>query len=254
MQTYRAKRILRRERNASTSPVVVETDAGTCFVKLRGTGQGTLALAAEIIVAELAETIGLSVPARMLVTLDPGTPSDDRNDELAQLLDFSRGLNLGFRFLEGARNLRPDETSLIDEETASKIVWLDALVMNPDRTAQNTNILWWQKSPWLIDHGATLGFQHDWSRVNEQTAARPYLLAQHFLHTRATRLRDIEGTLAVRLPREAIDAAIAKVPDDFLNPHLGGTDITRRRQAYAAVLWKRLKPPRAFAQMLNGAM
>src|SRR5262249_34934105 len=95
----RIKRILRRERNASTSPVVAETDAGECFIKLRGTAQGPLSLVAEIIVAELAETIGLNVPSRALVTLETDTPSDDKNDELAQLLEFSRGLNLGFHLL-----------------------------------------------------------------------------------------------------------------------------------------------------------
>jgi len=241
MLTHRARRILRRERNASTSPVVVETDAGTCFVKLRGAAQGTLALVAEMIVAELAEAIGLSVPERTLVQLDPATPTDDRNDELAQLLDFSRGVNLGFRFLEGARNLRPDETELIDEETASKILWLDALVMNPDRTAQNTNILWWQRSPWLIDHGAALGFQHDWSRVNEQTAERPYPVERHLLFARATKIDAVAHPLAANLTREVIENAVATVPETFLLPHLGQTALERRRQAYVAVLWRRLK-------------
>lgn len=249
MQTYRAKRILRRERNASTSPVIVETEHGTCFVKLRGAAQGTLSLVAEIIVAELAQAIGLSVPPRALVTLDPDTPTDDRNDELAQLLGFSRGLNLGFAFLDKARDLRADELNLIDEETASKIVWLDALAMNPDRTPKNPNLLWSDRKPWLIDHGAALGFQHDWTRVDERTAQRGYPLTRHLLHTRATKLTDLDDTLAARLSRTAIEQAIAAVPDDFLLPHLHGVDLARRRQAYVAVLWKRLKPPRVFAQM-----
>lgn len=239
LAVHRAKRILRRERNASTSPVIVETDAGTCFVKLRGAAQGTLALVAEIIVAELAEAIGLSVPARALVTIDENTPTNDRNDELLQLLSFSHGLNLGFHFLEDARNLRHDEADLIDEETASKIVWLDALVMNPDRTPKN--ILWSQRKPWLIDHGAALGFQHDWSRVNEQTAARPYPFDRHLLFARSTKLAALAGELAGRLPRDVIERAVAGVPDTFLVPHLGQTTLERRRQAYVAVLWKRLK-------------
>lgn len=241
----RIKRILRRERNASSSPVVAETEAGTCFIKLRGAAQGTLALVAEIIVAELAQAIGLNVPPRALVQLDPATPSDDKNDELAQLLDFSRGLNLGFHFLDGARNLRSDETHLIDEDTASKIVWLDALVMNPDRTGQNPNILWHRRKPWLIDHGAALGFQHDWTRVDEQTARRPYAFDRHLLIGRAANIAAAGNAIT----RNTIESAVAAVPDDFLTPHLGQTPITRRREAYAAVLWKRLKAPELFAQI-----
>lgn len=241
LKTYRAKRVLRRERTASSSPVVVETDGGTFFVKLRGAAQGTAALIAEVIVASLADALALSTPARVLVTLDADTPSDDRNDELLQLLGFSHGLNLGFTFLDNARNLRPDETGLIDEDTASKIVWLDALVSNPDRTAKNTNIMWWRNAPWLIDHGAALGFQYDWTRVDEKTPLRPYPFDRHLLIARATRLKTIWPSLVERLPREAIERVVADVPDDFLRPLLGDTPIERRRAAYVAMLWKRLK-------------
>jgi len=238
-------RILARIRNASSSPVIAETEAGTYFVKLRGAAQGTLALVAEIIVAELGQAIGLNVPKRTLVTLDADTPSDDHNDELAQLLGFSQGLNLGFEHLQGARDLRPDETHLIDEATAAKIVWLDALTMNPDRTAKNTNILIHQRKPWIIDHGAALGFQYDWTRINEQTARRPYAFERHLLINRAA---DI-AAVGTAITRDTIEAAVAAVPDDFLIPHLGQTPIARRREAYAAVLWKRLKAPELFAQM-----
>jgi hypothetical protein len=239
------KRILARVRNASSSPVIAETETGTCFVKLRGAAQGTLALVAEIIVAELGAAIGLNVPKRTLVTLDKDTPSEDHNDELAQLLTFSQGLNLGFQYLEGARDLRPDETNLIDEATAAKIVWLDALTMNPDRTAKNTNILIHQRKPWLIDHGAALSFQYDWTRINEQTARRPYAFNRHLLIGRA---KDI-AAVGNRVTRDMIEAAVAAVPDDFLVPHLGLTPIARRREAYVAVLRKRLKAPEVFVQM-----
>lgn len=240
IEPVRIKRILRRERNASSSPVVAETETGICFIKLRGAAQGTLALVAEIIVAELAEAIGLSVPPRALVILDADTPSDDKNDELAQLLSFSSGLNLGFHFLEGPRNLRADETDLIDEATAAKVVWLDALAMNPDRTAKNPNILWYERAPWLIDHGAALGFQYDWTRIDEQTARRPYAFERHLLINRAVHLAAASRELARVLTRERIAAAVAAVPVDFLAPHLGATPIERRREAYTAVLWKRL--------------
>ena len=75
MHTYQAKHILRAERKSSSSPVIVDTDGGVYFVKLRGAAQGTLALVAEIVVAHLAEAIGLSLPSRALIALDENTPA-----------------------------------------------------------------------------------------------------------------------------------------------------------------------------------
>lgn len=224
MHTYRAKRVLRAERKSSSSPVIVDTDGGAYFVKLRGAAQGTLALVAEIIVADLAEAIDLSVPARALITIDDDLETNDRNDELLQLIGFSRGLNLGLQYLERARDLRGDEAHLIDEDTASRIVWLDGLVMNPDRTATNPNVLAWRGKPWLIDHGAALGFQHDWSRVDEQTAQKPSpLLAQHFLRKRATRLcsprRRARGDAAPRNDRGGGGVRARQFPDAASRRH-----------------------------------
>jgi HipA-like kinase len=163
---------------------------------------------AEIIVARLAAVLGLKVPPMALITLGEGVDTLDRRDELADLLQASRGVNLGFRYLDGARDLRWDETGLVDEETASKIVWLDGLVLNPDRTPKNPNLLWFRNAPWLIDHGASLRFHHDWVGLTEP------------------RIREPHG--------------------DFLTAVPGPDPVPRRRAAYVAVLWKRLKSPRPF--------
>ena len=115
---YDALRIVRAVRHGSSSPVVVETAAGLFLVKLRGAAQGLPPLIAEIIVAELAGALVLPVPERALVTLDDTVPSDDKNDELADLLGRSRGTNLGFRVLDGASDLRADQLHLVDADTA----------------------------------------------------------------------------------------------------------------------------------------
>src|SRR5688572_1324479 len=49
-------------RLGGTRPVVVDTAAGPRFVKLRGAADGPAALVAEVIVAELAEALGLAGP------------------------------------------------------------------------------------------------------------------------------------------------------------------------------------------------
>src|SRR5882672_2833011 len=112
--TLVASRVLRAIERGNSLPVVVETPAGPFIVKLRGAAHGTASLVAEVVVAELAQAIGLQVPARALVRFDETLASDDRNDELADLLRASHGLNLGFQFLDQARDLRAQDVDQID--------------------------------------------------------------------------------------------------------------------------------------------
>ena len=109
MNAVRARRIVSSHKRGSSWPVVAETEEGRFLVKLRGAAQGTAALVAEVIVAELADALGLAVPRRALLHLDADVENADRDQELGDLLRASQGLNLGFRFLEGARVIGRDE-------------------------------------------------------------------------------------------------------------------------------------------------
>jgi hypothetical protein len=201
-------------------------------------------LVAEIIVAGLAEAIGLRVPARMLVSIERGIESDNRRDELRDLLDRSVGINLGFAYLDGARMFVPADVDRVSTDDAAAILWLDALVMNPDRTARNPNMMWWHDRLWLIDHGAALGFQYSWGDVTEDAPLRPFTPNDpHVLRSRVADLDAWDEILAPRLTRETIESVLAEVPDVFLE---GTMESDRRRASYAAYLWKRLKAPRAF--------
>jgi hypothetical protein len=140
-----------------------------------------------------------------------------------------------------------DDVGRIDTDTACAIVWLDWLVMNPDRTSRNPNLMWWKSKLWLIDHGASLGFQHNWPAISEDTPRRPSRMPEHVLKGRAIGMEQWDAILAERVSRHVLRAAIADVPDDFLKPDEGDASaetLRRRREAYVAVLWKRLTPPR----------
>jgi HipA-like kinase len=247
LRTHRAVRILTADKRGSSWPVRSETDDGVFLTKLRGAGHGAAALVAEVIVARLAAVLGLKVPPMALITLGEGVDTLDRRDELADLLQASRGVNLGFRYLDGARDLRADETGLVDEETASKIVWLDGLVLNPDRTPKNPNLLWFRNTPWLIDHGASLRFHHDWAGLTEPRIREPHdPRVGHLFGLRARFLAEVDEPLARVLTRHALEEVMAAVPGDFLTALPGPDPLPRRRAAYVAVLWKRLKSPRPF--------
>jgi hypothetical protein len=248
-----AKRISAAGRRGSSRPLVVETEAGTRIVKLRGAAQGPAPLVAEIIVAALADAIGLAVPPRSLVELPAGIETAEWDDELADLLDASVGVNLGFDFLAGAREFAIGDVGRVPPETRAAILWLDRLVCNPDRTASNPNLLWWADQLWLIDHGAALGFQYAWSRVSEETPREPALMPDAHLFegvVSSDELQAADAALADRLTRDVLDTAVAGVPDTFLAPlaEADAQPVGRRRAAYASFLWKRLKPPRPFLE------
>jgi hypothetical protein len=236
-----AQRILRADRRGSSLPVVVETVNGPLFTKLRGAAQGTPPLVAEIIVAEIARALGLHVPAWCIVDIPVGVPSDDPNDELRALLDHSAGENVGFEFLEAARDVQATEALSLDPEFAARVLWLDMLVQNLDRTARNPNLMVRRGRYWLIDHGVALPFHHDWSGVTEASPARPYDVERHLFGWAAPLLPEINESFVRLLTREALSTSVDAVPRSLMPTSLSARDVARRRAAYAAFLWKRMK-------------
>ena len=253
MRTLHARRVLGADKRGSSWPVLVETEepGERQFTKLRGAAQGTGPLAAEVIVAVLAESLGLRVPRRALVELPVGVESLDENDELADLLRASAGLNLGFVYLDDATSLASaTELERVGDEEAVAILWLDGLVANQDRTARNPNVLRHGETLWLIDHGASLGFQYALPDADVAAVARqPYALREpHLLQSRAPQLAHWDARFAARVT-PAVEQAVAEVPDEFLAPLVvapGAGTLATRRMAYVEYLMSRLEPPRPF--------
>jgi hypothetical protein len=247
MQTLRAQRVLSTFRG-STWPVLVVVDERDrrVVVKLRGTAEGLLPLIAELVVGALADAVGLSTPERYLVELPAGVPTDDPHEELRDLLGRSHGLNLGLRFLDGFRNVTLGDAGRIAPELGARIVWLDALVQNPDRTSRNPNLMIKAGQIWLIDHGAALPFHHDWPSVTEQAPREAgNVVAEHLLQVTEHQLQAADAELAPKISRDTLEQALASVPDNFFNA-LGPDSPDRQRAAYVAYLRKRLHAPRPF--------
>ena len=137
----------------------------------------------------------------------------------------------------------------MDPATAADIVWLDGLITNPDRTAQNPNLLVWHGRTWLIDHGAALYIHHTW-REPEAHARRPFeRLADHVLLPVAGSLVEADARLAGRLDRRGHrgdrrghPGRVAARPD----PVAGDADAQRR--LYVEYLTRRLASPRPFLE------
>ena len=165
-------------REGGSLPGLVEADDdGLYVVKFRGAGQGPRALVAEWLAGELARAIGLPVPDLVGVEIDPALGDAEPDEEIHDLVRASGGLNLGMDFLPGAlavqpgRRRPPSRSSTRTSRPTS--CGSTRLVTNPDRTAQNPNLLVWHGRPWLIDHGAALYIHHTW-RDPDEHARRPF--------------------------------------------------------------------------------
>ena len=203
-------------REGGSLPALAEAEDDFKYVvKFRGAGHGVKALIAELIGGEIARTLGLRVPELVFLNLDEAFGQTEGDEEIQDLLQASRGLNLGLHFLSGALTFDP-VVNRMDEELASQIVWLDALLTNVDRTVKNTNMLVWHNDVWLIDHGASLFFHYSW--VNwEKHAVSPFIqIKDHTLLAKASRLKEVDIAYKQRLTPEKIREIVQLIPDDWL--------------------------------------
>ncbi len=198
-------------------PGLVEADDdGLYVVKFRGAGQGPRALAAEIVVGELARALGLPVPELVLADVDAALGRAEPDPEIQELIGASVGTNLGVDFLPGALPYSPAVGWRPSPELAADVVWLDAVTTNVDRTGQNPNLLVWHDRLWLIDHGAALYRQHAGLRPAED-AQRPFpQIADHVLLPCAGSIVEAGERLAPRVDRALLEAIVALVPPDWL--------------------------------------
>ena len=236
-----ATRYVTALREGGSVPAVVEADDGALYVaKFRAAAQGGRALAAELIVGELARAAGLRLPELALIEIDRALGRSEPHMEIQELLIASAGLNLAMGYLAGAVGYDVAARRPIDGALASLIVALDVFAVNVDRTARNPNLLWQGGELWLIDHGAALYWHHGWdgqgdNDQNELTtaAARPFArVSEHVLLPFADQLPAAGAVLAAAFDDERIARVVDAVPALWLE----GPGDDRLRAAYGTWL------------------
>lgn len=251
LPTYTAMRYVQPLREGGSLPAVVATDGGLFVVKFRGAGQGPKALIAELVVGMLADALGLPTPELAVVDLSPVFGRSEPDPEIQDLLRASHGVNVGLRYLDGAFDFALSAArDLITPAFAARLVWLDGLVTNPDRTHRNPNLLIWQRSSWLIDHGAALYAHHDWARVDEARTRSPFpMIRDHVLLAVSEDLEAVDEECAGRLNDDVLSDVLRQVPGELLMDPAGGRDFPTpdaARDRYLTYLRDRLRPPRSF--------
>jgi hypothetical protein len=232
-------------REGGSLPAIVEADDLFLYVlKFRGAGQGQKALIAELVGGEIARTLGLKVPEIVFANLDSAFGRIEGDEEIQDLLKASTGLNLGLHYLSGSMTFDPLVTP-VSAMLASQIVWLDCLLLNVDRTSRNTNMLWWNKELWLIDHGASLYFHHSWHDWND--SAKPFpLVKDHALLPKASMLDEADYSFRRILSKDHIREIIGLIPEEWLIADSPFQTVEEHRDAYVLFLEARLKNSQHF--------
>ncbi|MGW0334987.1 HipA family kinase [Streptomyces sp. NPDC003011] len=225
-------------REGGSLPGLVEADdLGTYVMKFTGAGQGRKTLVAEVVCGELARRLGFRVPRLVALDLDPVLGLAEPDQEVQELLRSSAGRNLGMEFLSGALGFDPLAFAVSPEE-AGRIVWFDALVNNVDRSWRNPNLLRRQGEVWLIDHGATMIWHHNWPGA-QTSAARPYDISDHVLKPFGPDVAKAAAELAPLVTEDLLAEVTAYVPDVWLAGEPGFDTPDDLRRAYARPLLAR---------------
>ena len=220
-------------REGGSLPGIVEADdLGTYVCKFRGAGQGLPVLVAEVIVGELARTLGIRTPDLVGIDLVDAIARYEADEEVQDLLNASLGLNLGVDFLPGSFGFDPGLE--VDDATAGRILWLDAFVANVDRSWRNPNLLVWHGDLWAIDHGASLYFHHAWTgglTDPGRFAEQPWSVDDHVLRAHVDAVAGVTDELAAAVTDDLLREVTALVPDDWL---VGPVAASELRSAYVA--------------------
>lgn len=216
LRTVTVTRYINPLREGGSLPALADADDGFKYVlKFRGAGHGVKALIAELLGGEIAKTLKLNVPELVFANLDEAFGRTEADEEIQDLLQNSKGLNLAMHFLSGALTYDAS-VNICDELLASKIVWLDAFITNVDRTFRNTNMLLWHKELWLIDHGASFYFHHSWNNPLESAKTPFALIKDHILLPFASELEKVDREFKEVLNDAVLEEIVNLIPEDWL--------------------------------------
>ncbi|RYY44974.1 MAG: aminotransferase class I and II [Chitinophagaceae bacterium] len=239
-------------REGGSLPAIAEGNDGFLYVlKFRGAGQGIKSLVAELIAGEMARLAKLKIPEIVFANLNEAFGRTEPDEEIQDLLKASTGRNLALHYLSGSVTYDPAVVQP-DAELASRIVWLDALIFNVDRTARNTNMLIWNKELWLIDHGAAFYFHHSWDN-REEYITKPFVQIQdHVLLPFADQIQVADEYMKSVFSPEAINAIVNLLPDEWLtwDEELQPSEI---KEAYIHFLNSRIAQSAIFVKQIFDA-
>jgi hypothetical protein len=254
LRTVNATRYVLPLREGGSLPAIVEADdLGLYVVKFRGAGQGPLALVAELVAGEIGRALRLNVPEIVFIDIDAALGRNEPDAEIRHLLKASTGLNVALDYLPGSTMFDLAARDSVSPAEASLVVWFDAFTMNVDRTPRNANLLVWHRKLYLIDHGASLYFHHDWATMSGKFDAPFAQIAHHVLLPMAGEIERAAELAHSRISELLLAEIMEQVPGEWLDAVPGEQSAGEKRAAYVKFFSRRLAASATFEQEATNA-
>ena len=240
IRTVNAMRYIAPLREGGSLPALAEADDDFKYViKFRGAGHGTKMLISEFIGGMVAKVLDFRTPEIVFVQLDEAFGRSEGDEEIQDLLQGSKGLNIGIQFLTSALTFDP-LVNIVDEETATKLVWLDAYLTNIDRTVKNTNLLMFHKELWLIDEGASLYFHHSWGDWHKAALSTFPMIKDHVMLAQMGDLKAVDEKFKQILTPEVLTKIVDLIPEEWFDWDTEEQSKSEIKEIYQKFLIERL--------------
>ena len=99
----------------------------------------------------------------------------------------------------------------------------------------------WNKELWLIDHGASLYFHHNWSSWRNYLERGFPTVKDHVLLQRANGLEEVAGEIKALISPKDMVEIVDNLPEDWLEEEESPLSASEKRAAYVEYLQSRLE-------------
>ncbi len=143
-------------KKGNSCPVILEDKEQMYFVKLRAGMSGKYALVSEWIGNKLGYQLGIPTQIPNWIELESNIEIDDIHIEVKDLILKSLGTNIGFSYLEEAKDVSENDTEYLDDQQINEVFLFDLMMLNIDRTADNINLMKVGNKIYSVDYESSL--------------------------------------------------------------------------------------------------
>lgn len=144
-------------RAGSSLPLIIGgSDGNKYVVKLRGSGEGVLANVVEFLSLKLGRLAQIPVLEPAFLIIEMGLDQKASDSEIKELLARSVGINLATKYIEGASIYHEQSPPVFDAELKSNIFLCDLFLLNIDRNAKNSNMVFNDDGLWCLDYSSAV--------------------------------------------------------------------------------------------------
>jgi len=234
-------------RAGSSLPLIFGgSDGHKYVVKLRGSGDGVLANVVEYLSLKLGRLAQIPVLEPVCLLVEPDFAKKVNDPEIRELLEKSAGINFGTKYVEAASAYNEQRAPVIAPELKNNIFLYDLFLLNIDRNASNSNIIFNRDGLWCLDYASAVTKRNVGAgKSYKELVLLKEIKRHHFYRDHINAYSFIRKFKEI--PDSSIGGMIAELPEEWLGD-LNMTKETKSRirkrlieeKNSVAVLLKRL--------------